>query len=141
MPRFPTLSLKYKLPAIIVGFCLVVAAVLQAYVFHEQSKLALEWAKQQFHSATLQRHDRIHEWLDQMTDDVHALAVNPNTRSAIERLGTSYTGIPTDPVEALQSVYITGNPNPPDQREQMVEYQGPLSYFRQHSVFHRPSAS
>lgn len=136
MPRLPTLPLKYKLPVVIVGFCLAVATVLQVYVFLEQRNQVRAWAELQFRSAAQQRHDNLHHWVDQIRTDVRTLAVNPTTRDAIERLGTSFSGIPTDPQKTLQDVYITGNPHPVGQRELMVDHHGSLSYFRQHSVFH-----
>ena len=136
MPRFPTLPLRHKLPALIVGFCLAVATCLQVYSFLILRSQAELRAETQFSSATQQRHDNVHKWLNETKADVLTLAITPTTQDAIERLGHTFSAIVDDRTRTLQDVYIAANPNPPDQRELLIDHDGPLLYFHQHTVFH-----
>jgi methyl-accepting chemotaxis protein len=136
MPKLPAIPLRYKLPAIVVGFSLSVAIILQVYVYLAQRQQVLDWAETQFTRLTMDRHYELDHWLEERLTNVRVLAANPTTREAIERIGTSFAGIPANPTSTLQDTYITNNPHPPEDRQLMVSHDGPLSYFRQHAVYH-----
>lgn len=136
MPKLPAFPLRYKLPAIVVGFSLSVAIILQVFVFVSQRQQVLARAEAQFQTSTENRHRALVQWIDQRVASLKVLAANPTTRDAVERMGTSFAGIPSDPTAMLQDVYITNNPHPPQERESLVSHDGPLSYFRQHAVYH-----
>ena len=131
-----TVPLNYRLPALMVGFALLVAGVLQTYAFLEQRSFALNAAHEAFQSEALQRQDNLQGWLAEMEQGLTLLATSPTTRRGILDLGTAYRSIPADPRAVLQGAYITANPNPPDKRALLVDVAGPLSYFRQHSTVH-----
>lgn len=136
MLTIPTFSLKYKLPALIVGFSLLVAAVLQTASYLEQRATAFSRAEESFHVAAQARKGALDAWVKRVTEDVLLTARTPSTADAIVRLGTAFAGIPGGALKPLQDVYITNNPNPVGQRQLLVTAEGSFSYFRQHAVFH-----
>jgi methyl-accepting chemotaxis protein len=136
MFKLRTVALKYRLPALMVGFALLVAGVLQTYAYVEQRSSALSAANKAFQSEAVQRRDNLQGWLAEMEKGLTLLATSPSTRRGILDLGTAYRSIPADPRSVLQDAYITANPNPPEKRALLVDVAGPLSYFRQHSTVH-----
>ena len=136
MFKLRTVSLKYRLPALIVGFALLVAGVLQTHAYLEQRSSALNAAQKAFQSEALQRQDNLQGWLAEMEKGLLVLATSPSTRSGIADLGAAYRSILGDPRAVLQGAYITANPNPPERRALLVDVAGPLPYFQQHSTVH-----
>jgi methyl-accepting chemotaxis protein len=131
-----TVPLKYRLPALMVGYALLVACVLQTYAFLEQRSFALNAAHKAFQSEALQRQDNLQGWLAEMEKGLTLLAISPTTRRGILDLGAAYRSIPADPRAVLQDAYITANPNPPEKRALLVDVAGPLAYFQRHSSIH-----
>jgi len=136
MWKLGNIPLKYRLPVLIVGFCIAAAALLQTFAYLEFRKFALNAAEVEFSAAARLRHDELHAWLDRIEQNTLTIAASPSTADAIVRLGTAFSGIPTSATAELQDAYITRNPFPEGERQKLVEVEGSFSYFRQHSVFH-----
>lgn len=136
MRKIGTIPLKYKLPGMIVGFCLVTTLSVLAFGYGEIQRSLVKDAHLKVELTGESRRDRLKEWIADLQQDAVILASNPSTADAIVRLGTAFNGIPNSPTAALQEVYITKNPHPAGERQKLVTVEGPLSYFRQHSVFH-----
>jgi len=136
MFNFRTVPLKFRLPALMVGFALLVSGMLLTYSFLEKRSYALNSAQKAFQSEALQRQDNLQDWLADMEKGLTVLATSPSTRNGIADLGAAYRSIPGDPRAVLQDAYITANPNPPERRALLVDVAGPLPYFQQHSTIH-----
>ncbi|MDT8856019.1 methyl-accepting chemotaxis protein [Paracoccaceae bacterium Fryx2] len=136
MLKLRTMPLKFKLPAMIVGFCLVIAAALQAISFHDLWKRELAAARAQIDVTAQQRHAALQQRVDSLTQDALLVAASPATADAILRLGAAYGSIAGDPVTALRDVYVTANPCPRGQRQLLVTAQGGLAYDAPHAQFH-----
>ncbi len=136
MLKLRNVPLKYRLPALMVCFALLVAGVLQTVAFAQQRKAALAAAETLFHAAALTRQDNLQKWLDDMKLGLVLLETSPTTRHSIEDLGAAYRSIIGDPRAVLQDAYITANPNPPDKRALLVDVAGLLPYFQLHARVH-----
>ena len=136
MFKMTTMPLKFKLPAMIVGFCLLISASLEALTYLDFRAAALQSEVEDIEAAAAQRKRALQTWLERAEQDTAMAAASPATADAIVRLGTAFSGISGDARGTLQKVYITDNPNPPGERQKLVEVTGDLSYLRQHSVFH-----
>lgn len=131
-----TMPLKFKLPAMIVGFCLTITAVLQVTIYMEVHRTALSDKAAQLALVAEQRSDALQMWFDRVEQDIRLVGASPATADAIERLSTAFNGIDGDPRAILQKAYLDDNPHPPGERQKLVEVAGELSFFRQHAVFH-----
>jgi methyl-accepting chemotaxis protein len=136
MWKIANVPLKYKLPGMIVGFCLVSTLSVLTLGYLKIRDVSVADVKMEFELAGETRRGYVLEWFAQLKQDAVILAGNPWTADAIIRLGTAFSGIPANPTSTLQEVYITKNPHPVGERQKLVKVEGPLSYFRQHSVFH-----
>lgn len=136
MLKMLTMPLRFKLPLMIVGFCLVVSAVQQAAIYRELHQGAVADETEKLAMLADERRDALGMWFDRVEQDTLMLAASPATLDAIVRLGTAFNGISTDARETLQKAYILDNPHPPGERQKLIEVAGDLSYFREHAVFH-----
>ncbi len=137
MPKLPAFPLRYKLPAIIVGFSLSVAIILQVYVYLSQRQQVLDWAEGQFRDLTVNRHRELGRLArSERVTNLKVLAANPTTRDAIRTDGHVVLGYSSRPdVHAAGGLH---HQQPPSSARAhlMVSHDGPLSYFRQHAVYH-----
>ena len=83
MFRIPTLPLNYKLPLIIVGFSLMVAAALQTAVYMAYRERTLAGIENEFLAITTARRDSLHEWIDTISKKLVIEAASPATANAI----------------------------------------------------------
>ncbi len=136
MLKILTMPLKLKLPAMIVGFCLMISAVQQVAIYLQLHHDAVADEARQLAMIAEERRSALDMWFERAAVDTQMLAASPATADAIVRLGTAFNGIATDARETLQKAFIHDNPHPAGERQQLVEVTGELSYFRQHAVFH-----
>lgn len=131
-----TMPLKYKLPTMIVGFCLLVAATLQTVSYLDLRRTLVEAETDHLSSVARRRHDLLHMWLDGAAQDTLMIAESPATADAIVRLGTTFNAIPSNPRTVLQRIFTTDNTYPAGERHKLLEGEGDLAYQQQHATFH-----
>ena len=59
MPKLPTLQLKHKLPALLVGFTLMTALVVQAFAYAEFKRQAMQMGKSQIETTAMAHENAI----------------------------------------------------------------------------------
>ncbi|NKB16846.1 MAG: hypothetical protein HC774_08340 [Sphingomonadales bacterium] len=136
MIKFPTIQLKYKLPLIIVGFSLMVGVALQIAVYQAYRDKTLETLNAEFQGTANSRHDSLDAWISQISGEILIEAASPATADAILELGSAYRAIPGNPTAVLQDAYISKNPNPVGERQNLMRAEGDEVYHPLHEAYH-----
>lgn len=96
-------------------------------------------SKQQ-HAAFVQildeKSQRLESWLKQLSSDINILAQQNNTRTAITSFTSGWADLDGDPKDVLQRLYITENPNPTGQKEQLIQASDGSAWSAAHAQYH-----
>ncbi|APG49091.1 methyl-accepting chemotaxis protein [Phaeobacter porticola] len=136
MKIIPTLRLAYKLPLFIVGFGMLVTAILVTISSLTFQRAAISHAEQQFNAMTEDRRVALRALLDGIQSDAATLATIPSTATALEWFTMTWDGIEGDPQETLRKAYIDANPNAAGEKHLLNRGIGDSPYHMHHARFH-----
>ncbi len=135
MNLLATLSVKTKMPIIIVGLCLVTGLSLLVMTHIQTRTDTRSRIQEQFEGLAAARGQALAVELKNFENDLTLLATSPEIAGALGALSSAYRMI-ENPTEALQTAYIYSNPNPVGQRQAMDKAEGKDPYHRQHASLH-----
>jgi methyl-accepting chemotaxis protein len=134
--RLRSLELKHKLPMMIVGLSLAVAALLMTFVYLDMRNSALADARIEMDMAVQQRADALNSWIDRMSQDMEISRTSPVVTYAMDRMAAAFDEYPGETLPRLQEAFITNNPHPASERHLLTFVQGGLAYFNEHGKYH-----
>lgn len=123
-------------------FLLVVIAVLVTslglgYVSGKEAQTALRKAEDgALVGIAYSRRDALKDYLDSIEQDLTTLATNANTIAAVEAFSAGWNSVGSSPKETLQRLYITENPNPTGEKENLDFASDGSTYSEAHKTFH-----
>jgi methyl-accepting chemotaxis protein len=136
MKALKSLRLAYKLPLFVVGFGLIVTAILVTISSVSFQKSVEHSAEDQFRSMVADRKYSLQTLMDGIHADVQTLAAVPSTATAIEWLTMTWNDLDGNPGEILRQAYINDNPNPVGQKHLLSRAEGSSPYHMHHETFH-----
>ncbi|WP_323778941.1 methyl-accepting chemotaxis protein [Leisingera sp.] len=136
MKALKSLKLAHKLPLFIVGFCVLVTAILVTISTISFQNSAEKNAEDQFRSMVADRKYAVQTLLDGIHADVQTLAAVPSTATAIEWLTMTWNDLDGNPGQILRQAYIDDNPNPLGQKHLLTRGKGDSPYHMHHESFH-----
>ncbi|MDC0660538.1 cache domain-containing protein, partial [Leisingera sp. SS27] len=136
MKAFKSLKLAHKLPLFVVGFGVLVTAILVTISTISFQKSAEKTAEDQFRSMVADRKFSVQTLLDGIHADVQTLAAVPSTATAIEWLTMTWNDLDGNPGQILRQAYIDDNPNPIGQKHLLLRGTGDSPYHMHHETFH-----
>ncbi|MEP3124479.1 methyl-accepting chemotaxis protein [Nisaea sp.] len=118
------------LPAVI---ALAIEGGVTAY---DSSRTLQHEAKMRLEAIDTIRRDQFENYLQSIRDDLSLYANNPTTHGALEQFGAAWDAIESNPEAVLQRLYITDNPHPTGQKENLDDAGDGSTYSDVHRRFH-----
>ncbi|WP_238367618.1 methyl-accepting chemotaxis protein [Mesobacterium pallidum] len=134
--RLRGLRLAHKLPAMIAGLALCVGLGIGVVSFTVARGMLLSGVEQNFETALDGRTGELTAWFEGVERHVAELAYSPTTREAMNNLQSSWMFMGAESIAALRTGYVTDNPYPPGEREQLDAAETGTAYDRMHARFH-----
>lgn len=128
------LLLSRKLPAIIAALCITASVSIATVGYMDFRSAVTANARSKLNVITQSRGDALATWFETVGNDVSTFGTNPSFISAINTFSNSYN-LMIDSA-GLQAAYITDNPNPIGQKDQLDQAEGSVPYHFQHGQFH-----
>ncbi|WP_064694488.1 methyl-accepting chemotaxis protein [Rhizobium aegyptiacum] len=128
--RFQSLSFK-----VIVTFILMTVlsiAVIDVLAYFASSRISDEQALKAKESVLIFRGDMLQDQLSQLENQANSIARIEALQMSITSLKSGWKTIQKTSGDAraeLKKVFITGNPNPADQREKLMKPEGPSGFY------------
>ncbi len=136
MKALRSLKIAYKLPLFVVGFGAVLAAIIVTISTLNMQKSAFNQAENQFHSLIAGRRSALESMLRGVNADVMTLAANPSTATAAQRLSAAWSNLGAEASDVARTAYITENPFPLGERQNLDRAKQTIPYNIHHSKFH-----
>ncbi|KIC07993.1 chemotaxis protein [Leisingera sp. ANG-M1] len=136
MKALKSLKLAYKLPLFVVGFVVLVTAILVTISTISFQRSAADNAQDQLRSMVADRKLSVQTLLDGIHADVQTLAAVPSSATAIEWLTMTWNDLDGNPGQVLRQAYIDNNPHPLGQKHLLARGEGDSPYHMHHESFH-----
>lgn len=136
MRNLRSMNLAKKLPLSYVAFGLAMTTmviVLSSLAFQRNSQ---QNAEGQFRTVLADRKAALTSLISGIHADALTLAVVPSTATAAQRLSAAWSNLKGDPGEAVRDLYVTNNPNPAGERQNLDRAKGTIPYNIHHAMFH-----
>ena len=136
MPNIGLIPLKAKLPAVLIGISLLVAAVVGFQGYFEISRLAADHLDERMSSLARTGKLAVEGFYKELDHDLTDMSLAPTTLAGFRRLELGWKSYTVDPSGSLAAAYITNNPEPPDHRKDYDRADDINTYNLQHAEFH-----
>ena len=136
MRNLRTMNLAKKLPLSYVAFGLAMTTmviVISSLAFQKNSE---HTAEAQFRTVLADRKAALTSLISGIKADALTMAVVPSTATAAQRLSAAWTNLGEAPGEAVRDLYVTNNPNPAGERQNLDRAKGTIPYNIHHAMFH-----
>lgn len=135
-----SLKLAHKMPMFVVGFCVLVAAIMAVLSDRSLQRSAGESAQRQFESLAADRIVTLEAFMQGIEADLRAYAAVPSAAEAAEWFTTTWEWIETDSAQTVRQAYIGSNSHPQGERHKLIEGAnqggGDDAYHEQHQRYH-----
>lgn len=128
-------KLSLKLPLIIVAMIVLATSSMGLVGYTLSKNAALSAAEAKLQAMATSNRLALTSYLESIRNNLEIEAANPLVSEALASLFVAYEEI-ENPEEVLQQVYITGNPHPLGEKDQLVEAGTDLWYDLLHARYH-----
>jgi len=130
------MSLRKSIPFMLVVLA-VVAAVVTGTTAYLISRSALDRAAQdKLEALAVARKNALGDYLGSIEQDLHSMAANTSTRDMLRSFEIGWRALGDDAEAQLQRLYISDNPNPTGQKENLDAAEDGSSYSAAHGRYH-----
>ena len=136
MQGLKSLKIAYKLPLFVVGFGVLLTAIIVTISTINFQKSAFHQAEDHFESLVAGRKTAFQSLLRGVNADLLTLSSTPSTSTAIQRLSAAWSNLGADAPEVTRKAYITENPFPVGERHNLDRGKQTIPYNIHHSKFH-----
>ena len=136
MRNLRSMNLAKKLPLSYVAFGLAMTTmviVLSGLAFQKNSE---QNAEVQFRTVLADRKAALTSLISGIRSDAVTMAVMPSTATAAQRLSAAWSNLNGDPGATVRDLYVTNNPNPAGERQNLDRAKGTIPYNIHHAMFH-----
>ncbi|MEI2385019.1 HAMP domain-containing methyl-accepting chemotaxis protein [Breoghania sp. JC706] len=127
-------SLSTKISAIFLAGAFVLCAALVGTAALLGGRVANEQADKALMSATVGKRKALEMTLEQVRESVRFFTSLPTAKDSIMKMRAGWKNLKQDQTAQLRRIYVTDNPNPPDQRQLLVEAPEKNYYTTSHAV-------
>ncbi|MAC39368.1 MAG: methyl-accepting chemotaxis protein [Oceanicaulis sp.] len=133
---FSKLSIAVKFG--LIGFvgCVALGVVLGTTAVWRSQEASKQAAETRLYAVADARSDQISDYLESINHDIATVATNPNTLAALDAFDTSWRELGQGATTRLQRAYITNNPHPVGERDNLDAAQDGSAYSETHATYH-----
>jgi methyl-accepting chemotaxis protein len=137
MSFLKTLSIKVKLPVMIVGSALVLATTMGIANYIQTSNALMKAEEQALEAVTASRRAALTDYLATIEQDIRSMAASPAVQQAVNDFALTFKEVSKTPKETLQKLYIEDNPNPAGEKHKLdIAAKDVSMYGWQHRAYH-----
>lgn len=136
MQGLKSLKIAHKLPLFVVGFGVLLTAIIVTISTINFQKSAFQQAENQFESLIAGRKTAFQALLRGVNADLLTLASTPSTATAIQRLSAAWSNLGAEASDIARKTYIAENPFPAGERHMLDRGKQTIPYNIHHSKFH-----
>ncbi|WP_122074699.1 methyl-accepting chemotaxis protein [Pseudophaeobacter sp. EL27] len=136
MQGLKSLKIAHKLPLFVVGFGVLLTAIIVTISTINFQKSAFHQAENQFESLIAGRKTAFLSLIRGLNADLLTLSSTPSTATAIQRLSAAWSNLGADAPDIARKAYITENPFPAGERHNLDRGKQTIPYNIHHSKFH-----
>lgn len=130
------MKLKYRMP-ILIGVPTLLLMIAASVLSFQMARSALDGQSNlAFNQLLSDKSERLNKWLESARTDIEILAELGTTRDAIGAFSTGWQDLEADQQETLQRLYITENPFPTGEKDQLDVATDGSSWSGAHERFH-----
>lgn len=115
-----SLPIRLKIPAVVIGLCLLVAAVTQTLAYITLRDIAPSDAQETLSWIADSEQRTVQDWVDEASSTAISVAANGSVAKAVGQLRSALLELGETPLDSLRDIYITRNPNPAGQRAKLI---------------------
>lgn len=119
-----------------VAFLLTLTVALVFFAALQMRATLLSDAEAKLDISRVARTSELKNYLDSIAEDLALVAENPISAEAIGAFTQAWTEIEGSPKSVLQTLYITSNPNPQGEKENLTDAGDGSSYSAVHARYH-----
>ncbi len=136
LKMFDGLPISGKLMAMIAGTGLLLSGSIGLTTLSQTDKALKEDVEALVQSVAESQHYALNIYLDSIKQDLASVATNPYTMHALLDFQESWYLIGDTPTQTLQNLYITDNPHPLGEKENLVDAGDKSEYSAAHASYH-----
>ena len=133
--RLSSLSIAAKIPALVVGASVVIAAGIGIPAYNSASHEAHQEIDMKFGAVLNGRSAALKDYLTSIEEDLRILAASPLTHVALRSFHAGYDAMPNAAAD-LQKLYIDDNPNPLGEKHKLDAADDGSLYSAAHAKYH-----
>ena len=134
--KHSTIKLSRKLPIAMVGLSLCVAFGVGLVGYFTSANALNHEGRYRLQSILESRATELQSYLHSIEQDLRFVAGNPTTKQALLDFSDDWQQLGDDPTEKLQTLYISENPHPTGQKENLDAANDGSAYSRHHADYH-----
>jgi methyl-accepting chemotaxis protein len=115
----PRLKIAQKLPLVVAGAALVASAILGVSAYFIAASTVTAMTEDRLRTVAIGRAHALEDMLEGIKSDLLITASSSGTVSALGNLAIGWPQIGADPAAVLREAFITKNPNPVEERENL----------------------
>jgi methyl-accepting chemotaxis protein len=129
-------NIKLKIPLVMVAFLLALTVTLVFFAGSQMRDTLLKDAEAKLDISRVARTSELKNYLNSIAEDLVLVASNPISSEAIDAFSQAWSEIEGSPKSVLQDLYITNNPNPLGEKENLTDAGDGSSYSAVHAKYH-----
>ncbi len=134
--KLGSLSIARKIPTIIIAVSIIAVTATGLFSYMKaESALELE-VTNKLEAVLDARKQALQIWFKAIEGDLSVQAQNPIIQDALKAFSGAWNEVEGNPEETLQRIYITENPNPTGQKENLDSGDDGSSYSSLHAKYH-----
>ncbi len=132
------LSLRHKLPALVVGASLIAAVAVGAASIIPSTGTVSDMSRERLQSVAEQRASEFRHYLEAVESDLASLSASPTTISAAQQFSNAFNALDGsgDAVDILKAAYIRNNPNAQGEKHLLDQANTGTGYDDTHGRYH-----
>ncbi|MBN9671801.1 methyl-accepting chemotaxis protein [Roseibium aggregatum] len=137
---FAGMRLSKKIPALVVGTAAVVGIGVALESYYTSASSLDELTRQRLIAAAHTGEEQFRTYFETIESELILVAENPGTASAVKDFSAAWDSMEASgpgAMETLQAAYITKNPHPVGEKDQLYNADTGTDYDTAHSVYHK----
>ncbi len=130
------IKISMRLPLIIGAVSVAIATMIGVFGYYDFQRNMLQESRDALEILSDERAGSLETWANGFERNVLSYASSTKTLKALNAFSASFDLSSDNPMRDRQRAYITDNPNPPDQRENLDRASENVPYNFQHEVYH-----
>lgn len=134
--KITNLKIKHKLPIIMVAMAIISSIATGYLSIRAAESAAIKEAKIKMVSLNVSRKETLKLYLESIQQDLSALAKNDYVKEALLDFSWAWSDLGNNQEKTLQDLYISNNPNPTGEKENLDYAEDGSNYSAMHKKYH-----